>query len=597
MQTTTSDFPRATQLASSDKRKLLPLADNAFRLLGLSCHATQKEIYASASSIRRAIKLGVDHAPAHHIAWLGSCERTENSVRDALSRLADPAQRIYERFYWFFDPQGVGTELSRESLEESVERLRAAPQASTGHDIALVSLAVLLQLDPKLFFADEWRRTYALWKELIEAKEFWSLLVASDLKGDFEPVTTFGEVRNLRGRAWRLVTAPVAELAKDGILRDDHPLTRRALTILRRSDLPQTLADEYENEILAPVEDKFDVLFEETFRSYRYYIKTNQSVGERRATCHSALAKFDEEVKPALKKIFELAGARSLVPRRMFENAADGLDELADGFETAFEPASRLKTLRRAWELAPPESATLLLIEEHLKAAGDLRERKAKTDSDYANQLRLALNRPTVAQTELFTSYIQKEEAAKRFEGWGEMWVKVMLVLLFAIFVGRCFHNLPGSRRYNVPTVNFNVATPRFSPSPMPELQLKTLVFHIPPGMLEVGIILETAVVVDVRAKNEYDAEHIQGAISIPAGQLAARAKRLPKSKRIIFYGSDGEVAERAALELQALGFTDVAVLEGGYQAWLDAGLPVKRQKVSARRRDKLVVIGTRDEP
>lgn len=598
MQTTTTDFLHTTQGASPDRRKLMPLAGSAFRLLGLSCHASQKEIYASASAIRRAIKLGVDRTPPHHIAWLGPLTRTENSVRDALSRLADPAQRIYERFYWFFDPQAVATELSLPALQESVARLRAAPQPSTCHDVALVSLAVIIQLDPELFLADEWGRTYALWKELIEAKEFWSLLIASDLKGDFEQVTSFGEVRNLRVRAWRLVTAPVAEIAKDAILREDHPLARRALVILRRSNLPQTLADEYENEILAPVEDKFDLFFAEAFRLYRYYVKSNQSVSERRATCRRMLAKFEEEIKPALKTIFELAGARSLVARRVFEAAAEGLDELADGFESALEPASRLKMLRRAWQLAPPDSATLLLIEEHLQAAGDLQERKPKTDSDYAHQLRLALLHVPAAPPELFTSYIQKEEAAKTFAGRGGLLAKIVFVLLCAAFVARCFHNLPGSRRTGaLPPLNFNVATPKFSPPTVPELPSRKLVFHTPPSMVEVGMILKTAVVVDVSPKNEYDAEHIAGAISIPAGELAARAKRLPKDKHIIFYGRDMEHAERAALELQALGFTDVAVLEGGYQAWLDARLPVTRRKASARIGGRQTVIGTRNEP
>ncbi|HEX8422061.1 MAG TPA: rhodanese-like domain-containing protein, partial [Pyrinomonadaceae bacterium] len=464
-------------------------------------------------------------------------------------------------------------------------------------DVALVSLAVIVQLDPELLLADEWERIYALWKELIEAKEFWSLLIASDLKGDFEQVTSFAEVRNLRGRAWRLVTAPVAEIAKDGILRDDHSLARRALSILRRSNLPQTLADEYENEILAPVEDKFDALFAEAFRVFRYYVKSNQSVSERRATCQRTLSKFEEEIKPALKKIFELAGARSLVARRAFESAAEGLDELADGFESAFEPASRLKMLRRAWQLAPPESATLLLIEEHLQAAGDLQERKPKTDGDYAHQLRLALLREPVTQPELFTSYIRKAEAAKSFAAWGGMMAKVVFILLCAAFIGRCFYRLPGPPYSNTPPpVNFNVAAPKFSPPALPELQPRKLVFHTPPSMVEVGMILKTAVVVDVSPKNEYDAEHIAGAISIPLGELAARAKRLPKDKHIIFYGRDMEHAERAALELQALGFTDVAVLEGGYQAWHGARLPVTRRKVSSRSRDRLVVKGTLDE-
>lgn len=584
MQTTT-ELLRAAHAKSPEQRKLMPVAGNAFRVLGLSCHASQKEIYAAASSLRRAIKLGVERPGVHHFAWLGSLaeRRTENGVRDALSRLADPAQRIYERLFWFFDPQEVASaELSFTNLEESIARLRALNQPAAPHDIALLSLAAMLELDPRLLLADEWRRTYALWKELIDAREFWSLLMASDLKGDFEQLTTFGEIKSLRARAWRLVTSPVAEIAKDGILQADQELARRALDVLRLPSLPPALAHEYENEILGPVEDEFEVLFAEAFRYYRYEVKTYQTTAERRATCDRALGKFDSLVKPALKNIFELAGVESLVTRRVFQTAAEGLDELADGFETALDNASRLKTLRRAWLLAPPESAALLLIEEHLKAAGDVQERKAKTGDDYTRQITIALREP-VAQAELFTSYIQKEDEAKKFEGCGTVIGKIALFLMFTLFVGKCFSNLPGSRRTSLPpSINFNVAMPRFTPTTIPKIDPSSFVLRISAQHLQAKLILKTAVVVDVGTKNEYDAGHIAGAISIPASEMAARARRLPKSKEIVLYcNCDGkqELSARAALELQRQGFLNVFVLEGGYQAWLDARLPVKKSK------------------
>ena len=196
----------------------------------------------------------------------------------------------------------------------------------------------------------------------------------------------------------------------------------------------------------------------------------------------------------------------------------------------------------------------------------------------------------------MFTNYIQKAEASKKSEGCVGLFSKGVLVLLCAIFVGKCFSSLPGSRRYNnlPPPINFNAAMPRFTPV-MPELKPQPLVFHIPPSMLEVGMILKTVVAVDTSAKNEYDAKHITGALSIPAGKIAAHAKRLPKSKQIVFYGSDMDAAMRAALELQALGFDNVALLEGGLQAWEDAKLPVTRPKAANRSRDRLVVKGALD--
>ncbi len=44
------------------------------------------------------------------------------------------------------------------------------------------------------------------------------------------------------------------------------------------------------------------------------------------------------------------------------------------------------------------------------------------------------------------------------------------------------------------------------------------------------------AIFVDVRPKDQYDIEHIKGAINIPLTDLAAREKELPKNKFIITY-------------------------------------------------------------
>jgi rhodanese-related sulfurtransferase len=576
MQTAT-DSSRTIRHASLDKQRLTPLANNAFRLLGLSCHASQREIYASASALRRALKLGVVKPPAHNLDWLGTPDRTENGVRDALSRLTVPAQRIYERLFWFFDPQAVETAAhSLTSLQETTARLQPVETAAARHDIALLSLVVMLRRDPALKLADDWRRTYALWKELIEGKEFWSLLMAADLKGDFEQVTTFGEINDLRGRAWRLVTRPVAEVAKDAIVREDHAAASRALGVLRASSLPQTLADEYEQEILATVEDDFDVLLAVAFSSYRYEVKSNQSVRERRETCWRAHARFNEQVKPALKKILELAGAESVVVRRVFAAAADALDELADGFETGFDNESRLKMLRKAWQLAPPESASLLLIEEHLAEAGDTVERQPKTDADYARGLSMALREPA-AQPELFTGYVQKEQAEKDLERWGRRASKFIFFVVVALFVGKCFNSLPGARRTNpYRPVNLNIAMPRFTP-PMPKLSYKPLVDHITVRELQTKLKAKTVTLLHVGAKGEYDTGHIPGARLMPEDELATLAKRLPKRRQIVLYCycAEQEASARAAVHLRTLGFTDVSVLEGGYGAWLDAKLPV----------------------
>ena len=43
-------------------------------------------------------------------------------------------------------------------------------------------------------------------------------------------------------------------------------------------------------------------------------------------------------------------------------------------------------------------------------------------------------------------------------------------------------------------------------------------------------------VIVDVRTKDAYDQEHIEGAISIPLGEIEGRLAELPKNKLIAAY-------------------------------------------------------------
>jgi hypothetical protein len=45
-----------------------------------------------------------------------------------------------------------------------------------------------------------------------------------------------------------------------------------------------------------------------------------------------------------------------------------------------------------------------------------------------------------------------------------------------------------------------------------------------------------SAVIYDTRAKTAYDAEHIQGALSMPYDEVAKRVGELPKDKTLVFY-------------------------------------------------------------
>jgi len=82
-------------------------------------------------------------------------------------------------------------------------------------------------------------------------------------------------------------------------------------------------------------------------------------------------------------------------------------------------------------------------------------------------------------------------------------------------------------------------------------------------------------VLVDVRSPNDFQAQHIQGAINIP-GTLLHKA-RLPKNKPLVLYcgNSACQAGHIAAKALAADGYDRVMVLDGGLAAWQSKSYPI----------------------
>ena len=114
--------------------------------------------------------------------------------------------------------------------------------------------------------------------------------------------------------------------------------------------------------------------------------------------------------------------------------------------------------------------------------------------------------------------------------------------------------------------------------------EAKAQVENLDADAVEAELGAGTAVLVDVREAEELDANgRIPGSVHVPRGMLEFRADPtspyhqdpLDPSTRVILHCAGGGRSALGAAALQAMGYRDVAHLDGGFAAWKEAGKPV----------------------
>jgi rhodanese-related sulfurtransferase len=117
---------------------------------------------------------------------------------------------------------------------------------------------------------------------------------------------------------------------------------------------------------------------------------------------------------------------------------------------------------------------------------------------------------------------------------------------------------------------------------------------------MALGALLDaggTPELLDVRTTPEYASAHVPGAKSIPLGELNAEAYPAghERGRPIYVLCQAGQRAAKAIEQFERAGCADCVLVEGGTQAWIDAGLPVHRgaRSVLPLMRQVQVVVGS----
>ncbi|CAN5577011.1 rhodanese-like domain-containing protein [soil metagenome] len=84
---------------------------------------------------------------------------------------------------------------------------------------------------------------------------------------------------------------------------------------------------------------------------------------------------------------------------------------------------------------------------------------------------------------------------------------------------------------------------------------------------------------IDVREQMEFAGGRVEGASSVPLGELEQRHAEIDHSKPIFVMCRTGRRSAEAQKKLHALGFTNVVNVTGGIEAWKKEDLPIERDE------------------
>ena len=104
---------------------------------------------------------------------------------------------------------------------------------------------------------------------------------------------------------------------------------------------------------------------------------------------------------------------------------------------------------------------------------------------------------------------------------------------------------------------------------------------HLSPARAR-ELVDEGAEVIDVRRDYEWEAGHLGGARRIEVNELTSRSDEIRRDQPVVFVCRAGNRSGMAAEAFRQAGW-DAYHVEGGLQAWVDAGLPFEGEVAEVR--------------
>lgn len=90
------------------------------------------------------------------------------------------------------------------------------------------------------------------------------------------------------------------------------------------------------------------------------------------------------------------------------------------------------------------------------------------------------------------------------------------------------------------------------------------------------ALVNDGAFLLDVRTQEEWDESHVPGAVFIPLAELPNRVDEVPDDVEVVVMCRSGNRSQTGRDILLDAGFNNVYSMDGGINAWIDAGFGVE---------------------
>jgi len=78
--------------------------------------------------------------------------------------------------------------------------------------------------------------------------------------------------------------------------------------------------------------------------------------------------------------------------------------------------------------------------------------------------------------------------------------------------------------------------------------------------------------VIDARDAEQFQKDHIPGAVNIDWRKVLGQRSKLPHNKMVLLYCNSGTLSSQAAMALRVSGMENVRILQGGFTEWKAKG-------------------------